>query len=25
VIEAVGGAAAWNLPGYSGLVAERIG
>jgi alpha-glucosidase len=25
VIEAVGGAAAWHLPGYSGLVAERIG
>jgi alpha-glucosidase len=25
VIEAVGGAKAWNLPGYSGLVAERIG
>lgn len=25
VIEAVGGASTWNLPGYSGLVAERIG
>ncbi len=25
IIEAVGGAASWNLPGYSGLVAERIG
>lgn len=25
VIDAVGGATAWNLPGYSGLVAERIG
>ena len=25
VIEAVGGAASWNLPSYSGLVAERIG
>lgn len=25
VIEAVGGAGTWNLPGYSGLVAERIG
>jgi alpha-glucosidase len=25
VVEAVGGATAWNLPEYSGLVAERIG
>jgi alpha-glucosidase len=25
LIEAVGGATSWNLPGYSGLVAERIG
>jgi alpha-glucosidase len=25
VIEAVGGATSWNLPGYSGLIVERIG
>lgn len=25
VIEAVGGATSWSLPGYSGLIAERIG